>query len=339
MTRLVPDIAWRTAEREPRLLDARLLPLLREIRRHATLRAAVGAVGLSYRSGWDLLGQSARSLGAPLVVLERGRGTRLAPLGERLLEADNEARRALEAARERLTVKLQPDRGSARLRCIASHDLLLAEFVAAAQLEVDLSFRGSLESVGALARGEAEIAGFHAEGTDAQAMATYRAYLHPRRHCLVRFAAREQGLLLPRGNPRRIRSLADVARKRVRFLNRQRGSGTRVLIDRLFGESGVSPEDVRGYHDEEFTHLAVAARVASGGADAGVGVRAAAGRFALAFVPLRDERYWLAVVRRGLQEPPMRRFLEALRGPTLRRLAKRLSGYDIAGAGDVVASP
>src|SRR5690348_6939369 len=133
--RLVPDVAWRTAEREPRALDPRLVPLLRGIRDRATLRAAVAAVGLSYRRAWDLLGNEARALGAPLVLLERGRGARLAPLAEQLLQADDDARRALDGVD--LAVKVRPGTAGARLRCIASNDLLLAEFVAAVAPELD----------------------------------------------------------------------------------------------------------------------------------------------------------------------------------------------------------
>lgn len=334
--RLVPDIAWQTADREPRRLDPRLLPLLREIRGHATLRAAVAGVGLSYRGAWDLLGSHARSLGAPLVILQRGKGARLAPLAEELLAADDQARRVLGATRDELAVKLQPAHAGARLRCIASHDLLLAEFASAAGQGLDLSFRGSMESLAALEREQADFAGFHVPGNDGEALSACSALLRPRRDVLIRFAAREQGLIVAAGNPKKLRSLDQVAEKRLRFVNRQRGSGTRLLIDQLLREAGISAKRLRGYGEEEFTHLAVAATVASGGADAGVGVRAAAARFGLGFVPLHLERYWLAARRRRLGERDTQAFLDALQGPLLARIAKRLSGYDAQGAGEVL---
>jgi molybdate transport repressor ModE-like protein len=334
--RLVPDVAWKTAEREPRRLDARLLPLLREIRSRATLRAAVAGVGLSYRGAWDLLGSHARSLGAPLVVLQRGKGARLAPLAEELLAADDRARRALEARGDELTVRMAPARDGEPLRCVASHDLLLAEFAAAARIGLALSFRGSLDSVAALAQGEADLAGFHVTaGAEASAL-PYLRLLKPRRDRLVRFAAREQGLIVAAGNPKKLRSLRQVVEKRLRFVNRQRGSGTRALVEELLREAGVAPAGLRGYGDEEFTHAAVAATIASGGADAGVGVRAAAARFGLGFVPLRREAYWLAAHERTLASPPGKRLLAALREPALARTARRLTGYDVSGAGEVV---
>lgn len=333
--RLVPDIAWTTAEREPRRLDPRLLALLREIRSQATLRAAVAGVGLSYRGAWDLLGSQARALGAPLVVLQRGKGARLAPFGEALLAADDEARRTLEDARERLSLDVPATRGGTRLRCVASHDLLLAEFAAASVPELDLAFRGSLDSVAALARGDAELAGFHL-GKGAEAARPYLRHLKPRRDRLIRFAVREQGLIVARGNPKKLRSLDDIAEQRLRFVNRQRGSGTRTLVDELLREGGIAPDKLAGYGDEEFTHAAVAATVASGRADAAVGVRAAASRFSLGFVPLRQERYWLAARERSLASPALGRFIHALRAPEFAAAAKRLTGYGVQGVGEVL---
>ena len=335
--RLLPDIAWRTGEPESRRLDPRLLPLLRGIRARATLRAAVAGAGLSYRSAWDLLGAEARALGAPLVVLQRGRGARLAPLAEALLRADDDARGALERLGARLSVNVQPAPTRARLRGIASHDLLLAEFAAAHVPQLDLAFRGSLDSVAALARGEADVAGFHLASEGGAAALPYLRLLRPRRDRLVRFAAREQGLIVAAGNPRKLRSLGQIAAKRLRFVNRQRGSGTRALVEELMREAGVAPADLPGYGDEEFTHAAVAATIAAGRADAGIGVRAAATRFGLGFMPLRREAYWLAAQDRTLASPAMQRFTAALRTPALARMAKRLTGYDVAGAGEVLS--
>lgn len=333
--RLVPDIAWTTAEREPRRLDPRLLVLLREIRSHSTLRAAVAGVGLSYRGAWDLLGSQARALGAPLVVLQRGKGARLAPFAEALLAADDEARRTLEGARRRLSLDVPAAATGTRLRCIASHDLLLADFAAAQLPELDLAFRGSLDGVAAFAHGESELAGFHVTSGGGSAALPYLRLLKPRRDRLVRFAAREQGLIVASGNPRKLHSLTEVAEKRLRFVNRQRGSGTRALIEDLLREANVAPDELRGYADEEFTHAAVAATIAAGRADAGVGVRAAAARFGLGFVPLCRELYWLALHERMLATPAIGRFLAALRTPAFVRMAKRLTGYDVTRAGEI----
>mgnify|MGYP001424797916 CR=1 FL=1 len=332
--KIEPRIAWRTAGHGGFPLDPRVLPLLREIRARSTLRAATAAVGLSYRAAWDLLSLQTRALGTALVVMERGRGARLSPLAERLVAADDAAQAQLEPAREHLAVAIDPAApGGALLRLVASHDPLLAELATRAHLPVELTFRGSRESVSAFAQGSAELAGFHLPPGDGGA---YRELIRPRRDRLIRFARREQGLIVAADNPHGLRSLADVAQARLRFVNRQRGSGTRMLVDALLGESGVAPEALQGYADEEFTHAAVAATVAAGRVDAGVGVRAAAARYGLGFVPLRTELYWLVTRARALADRRFEHLLGALRGPELPRLAARLGGYDATGAGEIL---
>lgn len=330
--KIVPDIAWRTAGSDSSLIDARVLALLREIRIHATLRAAIAPLGMSYRGAWDLLVTHARLLGAPLVEMKRGRGARLAPLAERLLAADDAARLVLDPERDRLSVRVAATEGAATLRVAASHDLLLAEF---GRDLLNLVFRGSLESVRAFAHGEADLAGFHLSPDPGQ-VALYRALLQPRTDRLIRFATREQGLLLAPGNPKKVREFADIPRKHLRFVNRQRGSGTRQLIDQLLRQAGVEAADIKGFGEEEFTHVAVAATIAAGKADAGVAVRAAATRFNLEFVPLHREQYWLVARHRDLEQARMKRLLAALGTDALKRIAKRLTGYNVARAGEVL---
>jgi len=332
--RLIPELGWRGSGDASLRVDPRIVALLREVRARGTLRAATQALGMSYRNAWAMLGAHAAALGAPLVVLERGRGSRLAPLGERLLAADDALHRVLEREAAQLSVPVEPDTASraARLRITASHDPLLAEWVAACGLPVDLAFRGSLESLTTFARGETELCGFHL--LDAGAADVVQG-LQPRRDRLIRFVRREQGLIVQAGNPGNLRTLGDIARRGARFVNRQRGSGTRLLVDQLLKAEGIEAGALNGYDEEEFTHLAVASGVAAGRADAGVGVRAAAQRLKLDFVPLAYERYWFAVRRRALRDARVQRFVAALGERTLARLAGRLGGYDAEGAGEI----
>jgi molybdate transport repressor ModE-like protein len=343
--RLVPEVGWRVASRNPTPLDPRVIRLLGAVRVHATLRAAAAEVGLSYRAAWSLVGDIGRLLGVPVVELRRGRGARLTPAGEQLLAADARAAQRLREAG--LEVDLAP-RGARAAgpaqpapTIAASHDLLLAAFcdrwARPEGLVGELAFKGSLESLSALARGEAQVAGFHvATRMDAADTDALRKLLDPRRDALLRFAERDQGLIVPKGNPKGLRSLADVAAKHVRFLNRQRGSGTRLLIDQLLRQEQVDPATIRGYGMEEFTHLAVAATVAAGRADAGFGLRAAAARFKLDFVPLRRETYWLALRSSRLETEWGRRLRGGLVGEPLRRAARGLPGYSIADGGEMV---
>ncbi len=343
MSRLIPDIGWRRAGDGGARLDARLLPLLREIGARATLRAAAERLGVSYRAAWDLLTSQAELAGGALVVLERGRGAHLTPLAERLLAADDAARKALTRLEPGFTVSVRAaERGAdARtLRLSASHDPLLSAFAEAAaaraRFALQLQFKGSLESLADFVAGRADMAGFHvSSGDEASPGGPLHARLHPRRDRLVRFAQREQGLMLAAGNPKRIRSLADLARRGVRMVNRQRGSGTRILADELLAQAGLDAGAIRGYSDEEFTHLAVAVSVAAGRADAGFGVHAAAARFGLDFLPLRREHYWFAVRARMVEEPALERFREALGERAFRLVARRFVGYDITGSGEL----
>lgn len=331
MASLAADVVWCAGGRA---LDPRLLGLLRALERSATLTAAAEELKISYRAAWGLIAEAGVLAGAPLVEMQRGRGARLTRLGVRLLRNDDRLRRAFHPLRSRFQLD-EAAAGSAGLRVAASHDPLLAtfceRFAVPASLVDEVSFRGSEESLALFSRGAVEIAGFHLEGFD------LRRLLRPGRDVLVRFAARDQGLIVPAGNPKKLTGLGDVARNHARFVNRQRGSGTRRLIDRLLAEAGVSPQSVRGYATEEYTHRAVAATVATGAADAGFGVHAAAAELGLDFVPVLQERYWLALRARTLETPAARRLIEALAGKPFARIARRFPGYDLTGAGEVLS--
>lgn len=331
MAGLAADVIWRAGGRA---LDPRLLDLLRALQHNSTLKAAAQDRDISYRAAWGLLLEAAALAGAPLVELQRGRGARLTSFGTELLRNDEQLRRAFAGLRSRYEVKAS-NRNTAALRVAASHDPLLAAFCESfampARLVEEVSFRGSEESLALFSRGAVELAGFHLEGFD------LRRRVQPGRDSLIRFAAREQGLIVAHGNPKRLRSVSDIAKTHARFVNRQRGSGTRRLVNRLLQEAGIAPDAIRGYTTEEYTHRAVAATVAAGGADAGFGVHAAAAELGLDFVPVLRERYWLAMRTRTLDTPAAQRLLEALCGKPLSRLARGFAGYDITGAGSVAA--
>jgi molybdate-binding protein len=234
-----------------------------------------------------------------------------------------------------------------RLRVAASHDLALAALAEAlpaeeAGLVLELAIMGSLQALEEYAAGRADAAGFHVPlgaskaGREAPEWKPFLRWLRPRRDRLLRFVDRDQGLILPRGNPAQVRSLRDVAAKGLRFVNRQRGSGTRLLIDRMIADGGIEAGALAGFQHEEFTHGAVAATVASGGADAGFGLRAAAAEYRLAFVPLVRERYFLAVRARDVATPAVGRLAAALAGPVLARIARSLPGYRADAAGSIL---
>jgi molybdate transport repressor ModE-like protein len=340
-------LVWRLEGEAVEVLDTRLLPLLRAIAASASLAAAVVECQISYRAAWGLLREYQRKLGKPLVQLERGRGAKLTPLGERLIGAERTAARRLVRTLHDLAVELGSVRTAdaqapAQLRLAASHDLVLAALANALPgrfgLRLELSFMGSVHALKEFAEGRADIAGFHvpiASSSDGELSAALRG-LQARRNRLIRFVDREQGLMLPKGNPARVRSLRDVADQRLRFINRQRGSGTRIEIDQLIAREQLTASDLVGYANEEFTHRAVAATVASGGADAGFGLRAAAAEHDLAFVPLLKERYFLAVRAKAVEAASVARLIHVLRSPMFALIARRFAGCTARASGSVV---
>jgi molybdate-binding protein len=143
-------------------------------------------------------------------------------------------------------------------------------------------------------------------------------------------------MILSKGNPKHVHGVKDLARKGVRLINRQKGSGTRALLEFLLSEEGIDRSRLQGYQDEEFTHAAVAALIAGGQADVGFGVEAAAAQFRLGFVPLARERYYFACRQETLDLPETQTLLALLRGPKFRALIGELAGYSAPSPGGVL---
>ena len=345
--RVVPTLGWRFDGDPGDAIDPRLMPLLEAVAATASLAAAVGACGISYRAAWGLLRDYERTLGAPLVHLERGRGASLSALGAQWLQAQASARDRLARILPSLAIDLGPGTGPAervrafRITVAASHDLALSALSEtlpeSAGIAFDLSIMGSLVALREFDEGRAEIAGFHVPvGVHAKwDRSPFLRSLRARRDKLIRFVDREQGLILARGNPAHVRNLRDVAQRNLRFINRQRGSGTRLLIDRMLADEHIEASALEGFGNEEFTHPAVAATVASGGADVGFGVRAAAAEYGLAFVPLVRERYFLAIRAKDAAKPPFVRLIEVLKSAAFAKRVRRLPGYHPAAAGSL----
>lgn len=248
-------------------------------------------------------------------------------------------------AGDKVTVHLyrQPREIDSTIVAIGSHDLtldLLAQFLAerAPGLRLASANVGSLGGLVALRRGEAHLAGSHLldPQTGDYNVSYIRQYLPGVLVMLVTLVGRDQGLIVVKGNPKRIGGLADLMRNDVRLVNRQRGAGTRVLLDYEIGKLGIAPEAIRGYQREEYTHLAVAAAVASGVADCGLGIRAAATALDLDFVPLFKERYDLVIPRDYYESDLLRPLLALLQDEAFRRAVAEMPGYDVSPMGQVI---
>lgn len=330
------ELRWRIEDEE---VDARMLPLLRAIAHTGSLSQAVVEIGWSYRHAWGLLGKLENSLGQQLVMLERGRGAKLTALGMRLLAEATQTEERLGPQLRQMSAQIGRELGGAhngkknRVVMQASHDLALGrlrELLASGRdCELELHFQGSLDCLSALARGQCDLAGFHVPDTNGRnaLLDQYRPWLKSKALRLVHFATRQQGLIVARANPLHIRTLADLVSKKARFVNRQPGSGTRLFLDHLLATNRIRPATINGYQLEEFTHAAVAATIASGMADAGFGIEAAARQHGLDFVPLATERYYLAGLSRMLSRPGPRALLAALDSDAFRAILRGLPGY------------
>ena len=196
------------------------------------------------------------------------------------------------------------------------------------------SEEGSYDALLGLARGEAHVAGCHLRDDETgRYNASWVSRLVPFPCTLVGFAAWQQGLIVAAGNPKDIRSIEDLARPEITIVNRQNGSGSRSLLDRLLRYDGIPTLDVAGYQNEVRGHLAVAFAVSSRIADAGVGVAAAASALGLGFVPLEEEQYDLVIPTHFLDQPGVQVLLDLLRQPGLHRRVETLGGYDVSGMG------
>jgi putative molybdopterin biosynthesis protein len=339
------NLRWKLGIDAAAPLDDSLFALLAAIQETGSLQNASRRAGVSYRHAWGLLTSSAAALGKPLAELSRGRGTQLAPLGSALLAAHARVESQLAPELARIAHEVAHELSSPapvsarRWRVFASHDLALLNareaLSRACGVDLDLETHGSDDCLDALARRRCNIAGFHIAGDESPEMwlrdAVGRTPDRPVR--LIEFAKREQGLMVRSGLEKQIKSLTDVAHTGARFVNRQRGSGTRTLFDRLLKEENLRAIDIRGYQDEEFTHLAVAATIAGGGAEAGFGIRAAAAQFGLPFIPLERETYYLACREERPDAGHISRLVTFLKSAEFRAICAALPGYDTTQSG------
>ncbi|BCB60168.1 MULTISPECIES: substrate-binding domain-containing protein [Halomonadaceae] len=338
--------SWCFRDEAGHQLDVQLLRLLGAVYRRGKLTKAAAEVGVSYRHAWNLLRQGDDFFGVPLVELQRGRGAKLSLLGEKLLWAEQRAMARLGPQLEslgselNLTIQQLCQGASSVLRLHASHGFaveLLPKHLEA--LPLDLQYCSPHESLAALERGACDVAGFHLPrgSVGERVRATYDGLLKPQQHRVIGFIARTQGLMVAPGNPLGIDAITSLNASGIRFVNRQRSSGTRSLLDCLLEESHVPSHQIRGFDIEEYTHSAVAAYVAAGMADVGFGVEAAAQKFGLDFLPLATEDYLLACHHRALKEPRVQLFLKTLRGTPFQEAVSQLPGYAPSRCGEVMS--
>jgi len=331
-----------------------LFDTLAALQTHGSIKHAAQALGLSYRFVWGSLRAWEAELGQPLVQWMRGTRAQLTPYALRLLWAERQARTRMRPHIEALRAELRHVLALAEageldaVDVLASHDLALPRLqtlAAREALHLSIAFAGSAEALRGLNEGRCQLAGFHAPRLSEESTVfaeALRPLLRPGEHKLIGSHSRWQGLMYAPGlaEAPTLRSIADG---RYRFVNRQTGSGTRLLFEHLMRGAGLmsgaaGAAGVEGYDERvEHTHVAVAASVAAGLADVGLGVEAAAREFGLAFAPLVEEDYYLACLKPALDSPAVQRLRRVLAQPQWAEAVAALPGYRVQRAGEVLA--
>jgi len=206
------------------------------------------------------------------------------------------------------------------------------------RLHLSSSNVGSLGGLMAIRRAQTHLAGSHLLDTETGEynVSYIERYLKGTPLRLVQLAMRQQGLLVRPGNPKGIRGIEDLLRPEVSYINRQAGAGTRILIDYCLKQAGLSSEGIRGYDQEEFTHMAVAVNVLSGRADAGMAIYASAKALQLDFIPIAEERYDLVIPESSWGDSKTQVVLDIIVSGSFRRMVTDLGGYDVSASGTVV---
>ncbi len=290
------------------------------------VRVVAGRVG-------DKMLAAPLSRGAGVITsLVRADGLCLLPRGVQGLEAGSK-------------VKVKLYRSSHELEntifAIGSHDMtldLLAQYLSQAGRRFVSANVGSLGGLVALRRGEGHLGGSHLldPETGEYNLAYLKQYLPETPVRLVTWVGREQGLMIPRGNPKGVHGLADLKRADIQYINRQRGAGTRMLLDYHLARLNIDAETINGYSQEEYTHLGVAAAVASGRADCGMGIPAAAQALDLDFIHLFDERYDLVIPLVYLENDLLTPLFDLMSSAEFRAAVAALPGYDVSKMGQIV---
>jgi putative molybdopterin biosynthesis protein len=338
------------ADSRPAGLRNPLIDLLNAVREHGSISAAAKALGLSYRHVWGALKRWEVELGHSLIVWDKGQPACLSEFGDKLLWAERQAQARLAPQIEALHADLERafavafDDAAHVLTLFASHDdalVALREHAASsARLHLDIRFCGSVDAISALNEGRCVMAGFHTprlSGQGTLAQRTYQPLLQPGQHKLIGFAERTQGLIVAAGNPLGLAGLADLAATGARFINRALGTGTRVLLDELLARSAIGAAGLNGYRNTEPSHAAVAQAIASGAADAGLGIEAAARSRGLDFVPLVQEDYYLVCLKAALEQEPILALRSVLRSPEWQQRVAALPGYQPSHSGQVLS--
>lgn len=339
---------WRLPpERDPRQIFPRVLRLLVLINEQGSLARVCESEQLSYRHTWGLLQEGGDLFDTPLVEMTRGKGTRLTPLGEKLIWAERLTRARLEPALQNLASEISHELGrlmdapGSQLSIRAAHCFGMEHLCHTLQnqrLSVRTDWCEAPEALGALLDSQCDMAGFHT-GTNGRMPVEQQLTdmgLKPEEHMVMVLSRRQQGLMVKAGNPRKLYALTDLLDTTVRVVQRPAGSATRALFDSLLQQESIDAAQLTCAPARERTHDAVAAAVSGDLADAGFGLEAAARRFGLDFIPLVADHYLLALDKGRLKQQQLNTLKSVMAQPAFTGEINALPGYDARQAGHII---
>jgi molybdate transport repressor ModE-like protein len=347
LIRIEIEPVWRFRKDDDAQSMLVMLDFLNEIRATGKISRAADHADLSYRHAWNLIEKWSAFFGVPLVERRQGHGTNLTPFGDKLVWAGQRLSARLKVQLENLSQELETEinqflpHAPSIIRVHASHGFAVAKLRELLGREtgitVDLRYVSNQTSLVSLAHNGCDLAGLHLPQGELRqrSLAEFKGLLTPSLHRVIGFVTREMGLMVKRGNPHRIHSLADLLNPSLRFVNRDPDSGTRLLLEQLLAQRGIDGAAINGYSQIEFTHAAVAAYVASDMADVSFGVEAAARQFDLDFVRLVTEDYVFVCLKSFLETAPMKRVLSILRSPEFHTAISELPGYTAKDTGAI----
>lgn len=334
------DIRWLLSDSKKEL-DMRLLELLTKININGSLQSAAKETGISYRTAWQIIHYWNAAFDSPLCIMKRGKGASLTPLGKKLIDTKVDIETNFTDALRNTASKLNKNIDELSRKTnkkkkhivFASHDLAISFFQELIEqqnhIDIDFNSRGSLDALKQLQLSQYNIAGFHfPEGELAKRLAPeYKPLLDDEKHLFIHLATRQQGLIFKPSLSDHIKDINSITRRSIKFINRQKGSGTRAIFDQLIKLNRISKKKINGYKKEEFTHTAIAAMISSGQADIGFGLKAAAYQLKLSFLPLITEHYVIAI-NKSLTDDVKKTVRMIIRDESLKKKINKLPGYN-----------
>ena len=274
-----------------------LVQLLIAIEEGSSLAKSTESMNLSYRSIWNRVRDAEKIIGRKLVNTVKGHGSTLTHEARQLItliqSCDNSVLEISHQIEKQITQGIQSLGHSKQTwKMYASNDPLLEEILEEIEF-VEVRTMGSNQAIDGIMRGSCDLAGFHVPDGESTELVMHR--LQKENFIAIPVMRRTQGLMIAKGNPLKIKKIQDLARPEVRFINRQKGAGTRLYLEQLLEKNGLDHRKIRGFNKEEFTHTAVANSILVGASDVGMGLEHTAVETGLDFLPMGEETYFLAM--------------------------------------------